>query len=67
MSQEKPEDMINWVEHEMVLISKCGCGEHHFHLIKIGSAVYLQCGRCGRLTSVILDYHTKNNLTTYKK
>ena len=67
MSQEEPENMISWVEHETVYISKCGCGEHHFHLIKIGSAVYLQCGRCGRLVNVILDYHTKNILTSEKK
>ena len=47
---------IEWVEHDKVYISRCKCGEHHFHLLQIGSAVYLQCGKCKNLISIILSY-----------
>ena len=26
------------------------CGKHHFHVLKIGGVVYVQCGECKRIT-----------------
>ena len=51
---------INWKEHKTCYIGLCKCSNHHYHIIKVGSAIYLQCGKCGELTNVIIDYHLKN-------
>lgn len=58
MSQEDP-DIVEFVIHENTKIGRCRCGEHHWHLIKIGSAIYLQCGRCGRLINIIMEFEAK--------
>lgn len=53
---------MKWNKHEDVYISVCECGEHHYHVIKIGSAVYLQCGRCKKLISIILDLYERKKM-----
>jgi len=53
---------MKWNLHDNVHISVCECGEHHYHLLKIGNAVYLQCGKCSKLTPIILDMYEREKL-----
>jgi hypothetical protein len=53
---------MEWKIHEKSFILSCKCGEHHYHVILVGSSVYLQCGRCGELISIIINYDLMKKL-----
>lgn len=42
-----------WVVHDEAMIGKCEvCGEHHFHIVRVGRQLYLQCGKCSEMTMI---------------
>ena len=46
MSQEEANDTIEFIEHTSTQIGRCKCGEQHWHILRIGGAMYVQGGKC---------------------